>query len=105
MHTTTPPYERIEPDDCDLGDEVTNEVIIHRPTGVVISVRLTREEADWLAALARRNGTGVVEAARATLSAALQPATGRTPTAPLGAPEGQDSRAPGIDDVGRIRRA
>ncbi len=98
MHNTTTSYERIEPDDLDLGEDVTDEVIIRQPTGVVISVRLSQVEAGCLAVLARRNGTGVVEAAHAAIISAVLPFRGPASSARADDPEGENIHVPLVEE-------
>jgi hypothetical protein len=70
-------HERIEPGDIELGDEIT-EVEVRRPVGLVISVRLSAEEADQLERIAERAGKSVTEVAREAIQAVI--AAGVLPT-------------------------
>ena len=70
-------YERIEPGDIELGDEIT-DVEVRRPAGLVVSVRLSAEEADQLERIAERAGKSVTDVAREAVQAAI--ASGALPT-------------------------
>jgi hypothetical protein len=70
-------YERIEPGDIELGDEIT-DVEVKRPVGLVISVRLSAEEADQLERIAERAGKSVTDVAREAVQAVI--AAGALPT-------------------------
>jgi Ribbon-helix-helix protein, copG family len=70
-------YERIEPGDIELGDEIT-EVEVRSPVGLVISVRLSAEEADQLEQIAEKAGKSVTEVAREAVQAVI--AAGALPT-------------------------
>ena len=56
MNNEKSPYERIEPGDIELGDEIT-DVEVRRPVGLVISVRLSAEEADQLERMPRERAS------------------------------------------------
>jgi predicted N-acetyltransferase YhbS len=70
-------YERIEPSDIELGDEIT-DVEVRRPVGLVIAVRLSAEEADQLERIAEKAGKSVTEVAREAVQAVI--AAGALPT-------------------------
>ncbi len=70
-------YERIEPGDIELGDEIT-DIEVRRPVGLVISVRLSAEEADQLERIAERAGKSVTDVAREAVRAVI--AAGALPT-------------------------
>jgi hypothetical protein len=77
MDDETLHYERIEPGDIELGEEITN-VEVRRPVGLVISVRLSAEEADQLERIAERAGKSVTDVAREAVQAVI--AAGALPT-------------------------
>lgn len=70
-------YERLDPDDLDLGDEETSVQVRH-PVGLVVSVRLSAEEADQLERIAEVAGKSVVDVAREAVQATI--AAGTLPT-------------------------
>ena len=63
-------HEHIEPTDIELGEELTN-VEVKRPGGMVVSVRLSGEEARQLQEIARRAGKPLAAVARESLQATI----------------------------------
>jgi hypothetical protein len=70
-------YERIEPGDIELGDEIT-DVEVRRPVGLVIAVRLSAEEADQLEQIAEKAGKSMMEVAHEAVQVVI--AAGALPT-------------------------
>ncbi len=63
-------HEHIEPVDIELGEELTN-VEVKKPGGMVISIRLSAEEARQLQDIAHRVGKPLVAVARESLQATI----------------------------------
>ena len=70
----------LNPDDFEAGEDVTGEFEVRRPIGIVLSVRLTGEEAAQLEQIGRREGKTLIETAREALLATI--AAGTLPVAP-----------------------
>jgi hypothetical protein len=73
----------IEPDELELSEDVTD--LFRRPSarpGLVISVRLTAEEADWLDDAAVAAGLNIVQFARQAILAHSAPAPGAAAATP-----------------------
>ncbi len=70
MSDIKPAYERIEPGDIELGEEVT-DMEVKRPGGMVVSVRLSAEEARQLQDIARRAGKPLTVVVREALQATI----------------------------------
>jgi len=64
------PIERVTLDGVELGEEIT-DVDTRRPAGMVVSVRLSAEEARLLQDVARRAGKSLTAIARESLQATI----------------------------------
>jgi hypothetical protein len=56
----------------ELGEEITEDVQIRRGAGIVVSARLSREEAEQLQILAQLSGKSISEIARDALRMSLR---------------------------------
>lgn len=64
------PYDPVEPDDIELGEEIT-DVEMRQPAGMVVSVRLSAKEAQQLQEIARESGKSLSAVARESLQATI----------------------------------
>ena len=65
------PKNKSPHDDIELGEEVARSAQGKRPAGIVVSVRLSAQEADQLQLLAQTSGKSLSEVAREALRASL----------------------------------
>ena len=65
------PTPRLNPDDFEAGEDVTDEVAVSPTPGIQLAVRLSLEEAAQLQAIARKEGKSLTEVARASLLATI----------------------------------
>ena len=88
MTQDTDPTPRLNPDDFEAGEDVTDEVAVSPTPGIQLAVRLSLEEATQLQAIARKEGKSLTEVARASLLARK----GSTGSVPHGAPAAIQAR-------------
>lgn len=74
------PTPRLNPDDFEAGEDVTDEVAVSPTPGIQLAVRLSLEEAAQLQVIARKEGKSLTEVTRASLLVTI--ATGAVPAAP-----------------------
>lgn len=62
---------RPDPQDFIAGEDVTEEFEIKQPVGIVLSIRLSREEAARLAQIGQQEGLNMAQTAREALLATI----------------------------------